>query len=172
MLRTTVSSTHNLGDGVAGCRSVTTPDWELAGMTPQRTLGTSEAPAHGHPVQERRRWQRLPLAIPIFVHGIDERANPVTEFSTTLNISAGGALLAMRASLSPSRRILIQVPAGFPKPHLPVRTQQKFPARVLRITRRDHWYLCAVAFSSPLKVSTRRIPLSCLKADSSDSTGM
>lgn len=125
-------------------------------MTLQTLSVDSEASMKGVSMQERRRWQRLPLAIPIFVHGIDEHANPVIEFSTTLNISAGGTLLAMRASLAPNRRILIQVPAGFPKQHLPMRTQEKFPARVLRVARRDRWYLCAVAFSSPLKVSTCR----------------
>ena len=45
---------------------------------------------------ERRRWPRLPLAIPVFVRGCDLEGNEFIEFNVMLNESAGGALVAIR----------------------------------------------------------------------------
>src|SRR5713101_5237186 len=48
------------------------------------------------PTKERRHWARLSLAIPVFVRGINGQGREFLEFSTLLNESAGGVLLAMR----------------------------------------------------------------------------
>src|SRR5713101_9205717 len=48
------------------------------------------------PTNERRHWARLSLAIPVFVRGINGQGREFLEFSTLLNESAGGVLLAMR----------------------------------------------------------------------------
>lgn len=105
-------------------------------------------------MKDTRRWQRLPLGIPIVIKGVSEQRKAITEFGTTTNISAGGVLLAMRMLLPLGRRILLQIPAGFPEQRPRVRTQRRFSARVVRVVRQDHWYLCAAAFSSPLQTDT------------------
>lgn len=105
-------------------------------------------------MKDKRRWQRLPLGIPIVIKGATEHKEPLTEFGTTTNIGAGGVLLATRTPLPVGRRILLQIPAGFPEQRPRVRTQRRFRARVLRVVRQDHWYLCAAAFSSPLETGT------------------
>jgi PilZ domain-containing protein len=105
-------------------------------------------------MKEQRQWQRLPLGIPIVIQGITEQKTPLTEFGTTTNIGAGGLLLATRMPLVVGRRILLQIPAGFPEQQPPVRTHRKFRAKVLRVLRQDHWYLCAAAFSTPLPTGT------------------
>ena len=51
------------------------------------------------PKSERRHWQRLPLAIPVFVHGQDEHGNKFVEFATAMNISAGGVAIRTDAPL-------------------------------------------------------------------------
>jgi hypothetical protein len=46
------------------------------------------------PENERRKWPRLPLAIPIFVRSREDNGKETLEFATALNVSAGGALVA------------------------------------------------------------------------------
>ena len=41
---------------------------------------------------DRRQWERLPLAIPVFVRGIEPSGKQFIEFATALDISVGGAL--------------------------------------------------------------------------------
>jgi hypothetical protein len=61
---------------------------------------------------ERRRWQRLPLAIPFFVRGADAQGKEFLEYAAALNISAGGALLACRRDLPRGIRISMEVPSA------------------------------------------------------------
>ena len=46
---------------------------------------------------ERRKWTRLPLAIPVFVRSRDGKGKEFLEFATALNVSAGGMLVAIRS---------------------------------------------------------------------------
>ena len=48
---------------------------------------------------ERRKWARLPLAIPVFVRSRDGKGKEFLEFATALNVSAGGMLVAIRRIL-------------------------------------------------------------------------
>src|ERR1700732_2861773 len=52
------------------------------------------------PESQRRRWPRLPIAIPVFVRSRDEKGKEVLEFATALNISAGGGRVGGRRPLS------------------------------------------------------------------------
>ena len=44
------------------------------------------------PEAERRKWPRLPIAIPVFVRSRDEKGKELLEFATALNISAGRSI--------------------------------------------------------------------------------
>ncbi len=57
------------------------------------------------PELERRAWVRLPLAIPVFVRSHDENGKDFLEFATALNISAGGALVAVHRPLRPPAQV-------------------------------------------------------------------
>lgn len=105
-------------------------------------------------MKDQRRWQRLPLGIPIVIQGTTEQKTPLTQFGSTTNIGAGGVLLATRMPLLVGRRISLQIPAGFPEQRPRVKTQRRFRAKVLRVLRQDHWYLCAAAFATPLHTGT------------------
>lgn len=104
------------------------------------------------PTEERRRWERLPLAIPVFARGVDEKGKDFLDFTTVLDVSAGGAMLATRRNLSQSSRLTLEIPsaplneraAGRPS----IRTLR---AKIVRITTSDRCHLCALEFTHPLK---------------------
>ena len=107
---------------------------------------------------ERRRWPRLPLAIPVFVRTKSESENEFLEFATALNVSAGGMLIAVRRSIPSSAQVQLEIPRA------PIAALAALPnvARSLRarITRMQHgegYKLVGVKFSKPL-VSSPRAP--------------
>ena len=104
-------------------------------------------------VKERRRWPRLPLAIPVFVRGSDGQGKEILEFAAILNVSAGGVLLASRREVLQGSRISLEIPVGFPAAEEAAHAQRKFRARVLRTILMKGWYSCAVQFKSPLRVA-------------------
>ena len=100
---------------------------------------------------ERRKWPRLPLAIPIFVRSRDEDGKELLEFATALNISAGGTLVAVRRSLPLSAQVLLEIPSA------PLVSGNSFPkaarilrARTLRVTYVDGYHLVGLKFSHSL----------------------
>jgi len=100
---------------------------------------------------ERRRWARLPLAIPVFVRWINAHGREFLEFSTLLNVSAGGALLAIRKPLRRWSRVTLEIPsAPLLKNVKWRRTKRMLRARVIRITYGEGWNLCGLQFSRPL----------------------
>ena len=101
-------------------------------------------------VAERRRWERLPLAIPFFVRGVDDRGKEFIEFATALNVSAGGALLALRRNLPRSSRISLEIPCA-PLPQSVARhVVRALRARVVRVTHSDPLHLWGLQFTRPL----------------------
>jgi c-di-GMP-binding flagellar brake protein YcgR len=103
------------------------------------------------PETESRKWPRLPLAIPIFVRSRDEDGKEMLEFATALNISAGGALVAVRRSLPLSAQVLLEIPSA------PLVSGNSFPkasrilrARTVRVTHVDGYHLLGLKFSHPL----------------------
>ncbi len=100
---------------------------------------------------ERRRWERLPIAIPVFVRGVDDRGKEFLEFTSALNISAGGALLAVRRYVKRSSRVTVEIPSA-PLPQLEVAPQfvRNIRAQVVRVTHSDHGHLWGLKFTRPL----------------------
>jgi hypothetical protein len=103
------------------------------------------------PASERRKWTRLPLAIPVFVHSRDRQAKEFVEFATALNVSAGGMLVAMRRILPAVAQIRLEIPSA------PVAALALLPeasrtlrAKVLRTTPAGGFYLLGLKFSRPL----------------------
>lgn len=107
--------------------------------------------------REHRAWPRLPLAIPVFVRSHDEGGKEFLEFATALNVSAGGALIAVRRSLPLAARILLEIPSA------PLAAAAKLPkasrslhARCVRITHAEGYHLIGLKFSRPLLHDRRR----------------
>ena len=112
------------------------------GVSPRRKRGT----------KERRLSQRLPLAIPIFVRGVDEYGKQFLEFTTTLNISGSGVLLAMRRFLPRASKILLEIPAA-PLPKVATAPQfvRNLPAHIVRVTFSEPSYVWALQLAQPLQ---------------------
>jgi hypothetical protein len=87
----------------------------------------------------------------MFVRSKDPGGKELLEFATALNISAGGALLAVRRSLPLSARVLLEIPSAplVPGPTFP-RVSRVLQARTLRITHTDSYHLVAMKFSRSL----------------------
>jgi hypothetical protein len=101
--------------------------------------------------KERRKWTRLPLAIPVFVRSRDEKGKEFLEFATALNVSAGGALIAVRRSLPKAAQVLLEIPSaplaaatGLP------RAARTLRARAVRVSHSDGYHLLGLKFSRPL----------------------
>src|SRR3954470_10285701 len=70
---------------------------------------------------ERRKFERLPLAIPVFVRGLDPNGRQFVDFATALDISVGGALLAIHRFLPKGSKVMIEIPSA------PITNQTKVP---------------------------------------------
>jgi len=109
------------------------------------------------PETERRRWVRLPLAIPVFVRSRDENGKEFLEFATALNVSAGGALVAVRRAVPLAAQVLLEIPSA------PLSAVTALPkasrilrARATRIAHADGYHLIGLKFSHPLLHQTSR----------------
>jgi PilZ domain-containing protein len=109
----------------------------------------SKAPA------ERRHWPRLPLAIPMFVRSRSEKAEEknkeILEFASALNVSAGGALVAVRRALPLFSRVSLEIPTA------PLASSVELPqscrvikARTVRVTHAEGYHLVGLEFSTTL----------------------
>ena len=100
---------------------------------------------------ERRKWTRLPLAIPVFVRSRDGKGKEFLEFATALNVSAGGMLVAIRRVLPAIAQIRLEIPSA------PVASLAMLPkaaralrAKALRTTPAQGYYLLGLKFTRPL----------------------
>jgi hypothetical protein len=108
--------------------------------------------ANGKHAEERRRWPRLPLAIPVFVRSQTEpHDKEFLEFATAINVSAGGMLVAIRRSIPSSAQVLLEIPSA------PLAALNALPgvarslsAKVLRMQHGEGYNLVGVKFSRPL----------------------
>lgn len=103
------------------------------------------------PAAERRRWPRLPLAIPVFVRSRTEADKEFLEFATALNVSAGGMLVAVRRSHPSATQVLLEIPSAplAALADLPTVTRN-LRAKVLRMQHGEGYNLVGLKFSRPL----------------------
>ena len=103
---------------------------------------------------ERRKWARLPLAIPVFVRSRDSKGKEFLEFATALNVSAGGMLVAIRRVLPAVAQLQLEIPSA-PIAALAPQATRTIRARTLRTTPADGYYLLGLKFSRPLSLSAK-----------------
>lgn len=89
---------------------------------------------------ERRKSPRLPLAIPIFVRSREEGGKELLEFATALNISATGALLAVRRSLPLSAQVLLEIPS------VPLASTAFLPKSCRNLRAKAMWIIHAATY--------------------------
>jgi len=104
---------------------------------------------------ERRQWPRLPLAIPVFVRSRDEKGKEFLEFATALNVSAGGALVAVRRALPAAAQVLLEIPSAplAATTALP-KASRTLRAKTVRVVHAEGYHLVGMKFSRPLLTHT------------------
>jgi PilZ domain len=105
---------------------------------------------------ERRKWPRLPLAIPVFVRSRDDKGKEFLEFATALNVSAGGMLLAVRRGLDATAEVLLEIPSA-PLAALTTlpKASRNLRAKALRSAQSSGCHLLGVKFARPLLNSSQ-----------------
>lgn len=112
----------------------------------------------GSSAKERRKWSRLPLAIPVFVRSRDRKGREFLEFATSLNVSAGGMLVAIRRVLPAISNILLEIPSAPVAAMAPLpRAARTLRAKTLRSTPADGYYLLGLQFTRPLLLSRKPV---------------
>lgn len=103
------------------------------------------------PEANRRRFQRLPLGIPVFIRSRGQSEREILEFATALNVSAGGMLVAVRHSLASATQVLLEIPSA------PLSATASLPsvvrslrAKVMRTQAEQGYNLLGLKFSRPL----------------------
>lgn len=100
---------------------------------------------------ERRKWQRLPIAVPVFVRGVDADGKGFIEFASALNISAGGMLVAARRFHPSLTGLSLEIPsAPVPASELMAGTTRIFKAKLLRDKVDNQCHYVAFKFTRPL----------------------
>jgi hypothetical protein len=103
------------------------------------------------PQDERRDWARLPLAIPVFVRTRDKSGKELLEFATALNVSATGALVAVRRSLPLSSQVLLEIPSvPLASATLLPKSCRNLRAKAVWISHTDTYQLVGLRFSHAL----------------------
>jgi hypothetical protein len=103
------------------------------------------------PGLERREWPRLPLAIPVFVRSRDQAGKDFLEFATALNVSAGGALVAVHRALKPAAQVSLEIPSAPLAASAPARRNSRnLRGKIVRVTHADGYHLLGLKFSHAL----------------------
>lgn len=102
----------------------------------------------------RRRWPRLPLAIPVFIRSQAEPEKEILEFATALNVSAGGMLVAVRHSLASATQVSLEIPSAplAAKASIPS-AMRSLRAKVMRAQAQQGYNLLGLKFLRPLIAS-------------------
>jgi hypothetical protein len=100
---------------------------------------------------DRRKWERIPVAIPVFVRGKDADGKEFREFTTAFNIGGGGVLLATRRYVPRLSTVFLEIPAGpLSGLSMPQKFYRDMMGRAVTVTHTEQCYLCGVKFSRPL----------------------
>ena len=101
--------------------------------------------------EERRRFQRLQLQVPLFVRGKDAQGEQFLELAKTLNISGLGALITCPRALSSSDFVTLTVPApSITSSALVPAGMAPIQARVRRQQEAGDVHLIGVEFLKPI----------------------
>jgi hypothetical protein len=100
---------------------------------------------------ERRKWQRLPLAVPVFIRCSDKEGKDVLEFATAVNLSAGGMLVALRRVLPEAEHYSLEIPSGpIPDDKLSGLSSRSLKGHPVRVAHGPDYHLLGLKFSRAL----------------------
>ena len=101
--------------------------------------------------EERRRFQRIHLQVPMFIRGKDAHGDQFLELAKTLDVSGLGAFLTCPRSLGVSEIITLTIPApSITSSGLIPAGMPPIQARVKRQQQAGDVYLVGVEFLKPI----------------------
>jgi PilZ domain len=101
--------------------------------------------------EERRRFQRIHLQVPMFIRGKDAHSEQFLELAKTLDVSGLGAFLTSPRSLSVDEIITLTIPApSITSAGLIPAGMPPIQARVKRLQQAGDVYLIGVEFLKPI----------------------
>jgi PilZ domain-containing protein len=101
--------------------------------------------------EERRRFQRIRLQVPLFLRGRDVQGEQFLELAKSLDISGLGAMLACPRHLSPNELVTLTIPApSITASALVPAGMPPIQARVRRQHEAGDIYLVGVEFVKPI----------------------
>jgi hypothetical protein len=101
--------------------------------------------------EERRRFQRIHLQVPMFIRGKDAHSEQFLELAKTLDVSGLGAFLTSPRSLSVDEIITLTIPApSITSTGLIPAGMPPIQARVKRLQQAGDVYLIGVEFLKPI----------------------
>ncbi|MGD0793574.1 MAG: PilZ domain-containing protein [Terriglobales bacterium] len=107
--------------------------------------------------KEERKWARLQLAVPVFVRTRDGGKDSL-EFATAINISPGGALVAVRRSLPISALVSLEIPSAPIGPANGLKTSTRvMQAKAVWVTHLDGYHLVGLKFARPLNTAAAAV---------------
>ncbi len=90
----------------------------------------------------------------MFIRGQDKKGQKFLEFSTAVNISAGGVLLITRRYLPSAKKISIEIPPpAAPKQLVSIRPVKNLKAKVITVRHSEGFNLCGLEFFRPLAIN-------------------
>jgi hypothetical protein len=93
----------------------------------------------------------LPLLIPLFIRSRDRNGKDFLEFASALNISAGGALVAVHGALRQSAQVSLEIPSAPLPTSLAVRKNSRhLRAKIVHVSHGDGYHLVGLRFLQPL----------------------
>jgi hypothetical protein len=108
---------------------------------------------------ERRKWPRLQLAIPVFVRTRDESGEDSLEFATAINVSPGGALVAVRRSLPKSALVSLEIPSAPIGPANGLKASSRImQAKAVWVEHLDDYHLLGLKFARSLSTDSTVMP--------------
>lgn len=103
-----------------------------------------------------RRWDRLPICVPMFVRWMDKRRRKFQVFATALNVSAGGALLVMPRQPPLGATVELEIPCSPVASEISLGSAvHHLVAEVVRVEDRQNAYLVAANFLVPIPFISR-----------------
>ena len=108
--------------------------------------------------KEERKWPRLQLAIPVFVRTRDRNGKESLEFATAVNISPGGALVAVRRSLPKSELVSVEIPSAPIGATDGLKTSSRImQAKAVWVAHLDDYHLLGLKFARPLNTDAAAV---------------
>lgn len=110
-------------------------------------------------MKQTRAYERLSIAIPIFILGNDENGKSFIEFAMVVNVGAGGALIAHRRFLRTNEKVSLEIPCvPYFRTEVVAQTVTRSEAVVLRGAMCSTCHLTAVRFAAPIPFATKMNP--------------